>query len=143
MKFIKKFLMLGLIALALNIIWEFSHYSLYVDLSGIPKYPHLIMASFADTGIILCIFIIISLKNKNFDWIKNPSKFDYFFVVFLGIAIAAFLEVKNLNLGRWEYTATMPTIWGIGISPLIQLALTAAATLALIKYTQKRYRTAA
>src|SRR3989338_6235612 len=106
MKTLNRLLIICMTALILNIIWEFSHYSLYVDLSGIPKYPHLIMASFADTGIILCIFIIISLKNKNFDWIKNPSRFDYFFVVFLGIAIAAFLEVKNLNLGRWEYTAT-------------------------------------
>jgi len=39
-------------------------------LSGIPKYPHLIIASFADMLIILGVFAIISLKNKNFNWIK-------------------------------------------------------------------------
>ena len=129
----KRFFIAGLIALILNIIWEFSHHFLYVDLSGIPKYSHLIIASFADMVIILGIFAIVSLKNKNLNWIKNPSKFDYFMVVFLGLIIAIFIEMINLNLGRWEYTLAMPTLFGIGISPLIQLALTGIISLIFIK----------
>ena len=129
----KRFFIAGLIALILNIIWEFSHHFLYVDLSGIPKYSHLIIASFADMLIILGIFAIVSLKNKNLNWIKNPSKFDYFMVVFLGLIIAIFIEMINLNLGRWEYTLAMPTLFGIGISPLIQLALTGIISLIFIK----------
>jgi len=129
----KRFFIAGLIALILNIIWEFSHHFLYVDLSGIPKYSHLIIASFADMLIILGIFAIISLKNKNLNWIKNPSKFDYFMVVFLGLIITIFIEMINLNLGRWEYTLAMPTFFGIGISPLIQLALTGIISLISIK----------
>ena len=129
----KRLFIAGLIALILNIIWEFSHHSLYIDLSGIPKYSHLIIASFIDMFIILGILAIISLKNKNFNWIKNPSKFDYFMVVFLGLIIAIFIEMINLNLGRWEYTLAMPTFFGIGISPLIQLALTGIISLISIK----------
>jgi len=129
----KRFFIAGLIALILNIIWEFSHHFLYVDLSGIPKYSHLIIASFADMLIILGIFAIVSLKNKNLNWIKNPSKFDYFMVVFLGLIIAIFIEMINLNLGRLEYTLAMPTLFGIGISPLIQLALTGIISLIFIK----------
>ena len=68
-------LIFGIIALILNIIWEFSHHFLYIDLSGIPKYPHLWLASFADTLIILIIFAIISLRRKNFNWIKSASLF--------------------------------------------------------------------
>ena len=129
----KRFFIAGLIALILNIIWEFSHHFLYVDLSGIPKYSHLIIAFFADMLIILGIFAIVSLKNKNLNWIKNPSKFDYFMVVFLGLIITIFIEMINLNLGRWEYTLAMPTFFGIGISPLIQLALTGIISLISIK----------
>jgi len=129
----KRFFIAGFIALILNIIWEFSHYPLYIDLSGIPKYPHLIIASFMDMLIIMGIFAIVSLKNRNFNWIKNPSKFDYLMVVFLGLIIAIFIEMINLNLGRWEYTAAMPTLFGIGISPLIQLALTGIISLIFIK----------
>jgi len=133
----KRFFIVGLIALILNIIWEFSHHSLYIDLSGIPKYSHLIIASFADMLIILGVFAIVSLKNKNLNWIKNPGKFDYLIVVFLGLIIAVFIEMINLDLGRWKYTATMPTLLGIGISPLVQLALTGIISLIFIKQTKK------
>ena len=129
----KTFFILGLIAFILNIIWEFSHNFLYIDLSGISKYPHLIIASFTDMFIILGIFAIVSLKNKNYKWIKNPSKFDYLLVAFLGLIIAAFIEIINLNLGRWKYTVAMPTLFGIGISPLIQLALTGIISLIIVK----------
>jgi len=129
----KRFFIAGFITLILNIIWEFSHHSLYIDLSGIPKYPHLIIASFIDMLIIMGIFAIISLKNRNFNWIKNPSKFDYLMVFFLGLIIAIFIEMVNLNLGRWEYTVVMPTLFGIGISPLIQLALAGIISLIFIK----------
>ncbi len=136
MKIIKRLFIVGLIILILNIIWEFSHYFLYVDLSGISKFPHLIIASFTDMLIILGIFTIVSLKNRNFNWIKNPRKLDYSLIVFFGLAIAVFIEVINLNLGRWTYTTTMPTIFGIGISPLIQLALTGIVSLIIIKYIE-------
>jgi len=129
----KRFFIVGLIALILNIIWEFSHHSLYIDLSGIPKYSHLIIASFIDMFIILGIFAIISLKNKNLNWIKNPNKIDYLIFVFLGLIIAIFIEMISLNLEMWEYTLAMPTLFGIGISPLIQLALTGIISLIFIK----------
>jgi len=129
----KRFFIAGLIALILNIIWEFSHHSLYIDLSGIPKYSHLIIASFIDMFIILGIFAIISLKNKNLNWIKNPNKIDYLIFVFLGLIIAIFIEMISLNLEMWEYTLAMPTLFGIGISPLIQLALTGIISLIFIK----------
>ncbi|MDP4012089.1 MAG: hypothetical protein Q8R00_00585 [Candidatus Nanoarchaeia archaeon] len=129
----KRFFIVGFIALILNILWEFSHHPLYIDLSGIPKYLHLIIASFMDMLIIIGIFSIVSIKNRNFNWIKNPSKFDYLMVVFLGLIIAIFIEMMNLNLGRWEYTVAMPTLFGIGISPLIQLALTGIISLIFIK----------
>ena len=129
----KRFFIAGFVILILNIIWEFSHHFLYVDLSGIPKYFHLIIASFADTFILFSIFAIISLKHKNLNWIKNPSKFDYLVVIFLGLIIAIYIEIINLSLGRWEYTAAMPTLFGIGISPLIQLALIGIISLIFIK----------
>ena len=133
----KTYFIVGLLALMLNLLWEFSHYPLYLDLSGIPKSSHLITASITDMLFILGIFAIISLKHQNLNWIKNPSKFDYLKVVFLGLAIALAIEIINLNLERWEYTAAMPTLFGIGISPLVQLALTGMITLMLIKQIKK------
>lgn len=134
----KRFFIAALIALILNAIWEFSHYSLYIDLSGIPKDSHLIIASFTDMLIIQGILAIISLKNKNFKWIKSPSKLDYLLIVSIGLVVAIFIELINLNVGRWKYTAAMPIIFGIGVSPLIQLALTGIISLVILNlYIEK------
>jgi|SRR3989344_4103047 len=137
MNSLKRFSVLSLVVLALNLIWEFSHYSLYIDLSGIPQYIHLVIASLTDMTILLGIFIIVSLKNKSFKWIKNPSKLDYLFVAFVALVVAIIIEIINLNLGRWEYKDLMPTIFGIGISPLIQLALTGIISLFIMRYIER------
>lgn len=126
-------LIFGIIALILNIIWEFSHHFLYIDLSGIPKYTHLWLASFTDALILLIIFAIIALKRKNFNWVKSADKNDYLIVVLFGLIVAILIEKINLDLGRWAYTDAMPTILGIGITPLVQLSFTGALTLFLTK----------
>ena len=133
MKIKTKFLFLILISFILNLIWEFSHYSLYIDLSGIPSTRHLLIATFTDAFYILIFCIIISLKNRNLSWIDKPKKSDYIHLVILGIITSALIETINLNLGRWEYKLIMPTIFGIGISPLIQLAVTGVFSLIIIK----------
>lgn len=124
--------MVLLIIFVLNTVWEFSHHPLYIDLSGIPKYTHLIIASLADAFILLGIFMVVSLKNKNLTWIAHPDTSDYVFVVCVSLVVATFVELINLNLGRWKYTAVMPTLFGIGVSPLIQLALTGIIALIII-----------
>ncbi len=120
-----RLLILALIVLALNIIWEFSHYRLYTDLTGIPSNTHLIMASFADLILISLIFSINSILRRGINWIENPKKVDYFVIIILGMLIAGLIEIYSVSNGRWAYKEAMPTILGIGLSPLIQLFTTA------------------
>ena len=127
-----KFLILILIALIINIIWEFSHYQLYIDLSGIPSTRHLIQASFFDMLLLIGIFLFISLKNKTISWINKPKKSDYIIIIITGFIIAIFIETINLNFGRWAYKEIMPTIFGIGLSPFLQLALTGILSLFIV-----------
>jgi len=128
-----KFILIILTALILNIIWEFSHYQLYIDLSNIAGPPHLIIASITDVVYIAGFYLIISIKNKSIKWINYPSKIDYTSLIILGLVTAITIEVINLNLGRWEYKSTMPTLLRIGLSPLIQLFTTAILSLQIIK----------
>ncbi|MBS3087076.1 hypothetical protein J4226_00600 [Candidatus Pacearchaeota archaeon] len=128
-----KILPIFLIAFATNAIWELLHYPLYIDLSGIPQYPHLFLATITDAIIITTIFLIISLKNSSSNWTKNPKKTDYLIALILPIAIAIAIETRALKIQRWAYTSSMPTILGIGLSPLIQLATTSIITFAIIK----------
>lgn len=132
-----KLIFLFLIILILNIIWEFSHHRLYVDLTKIPANIHLVIASFTDLLLIFFIFSIISILNKNINWIEKPSIFDYEIIIILGILIAIVIEVYSISNNRWYYTELMPTIFGIGISPLIQLFTTFILSLWLIKIKLK------
>lgn len=134
-KELKRIISLSFIILTLNLIWEFSHYSLYINLSGISLVPHLILASFTDLLIILGIFVVISLKNKSLDWINNPKRLDYFIIILFGLLIASTIELNALRIGRWAYTTLMPTILNIGITPLIQLFTTALISI----YINRRF----
>ena len=65
---------------------------------------------------------IVSIIDKDIKWKINAVN-STLFSVFL-FAIAFFIERFALSAGRWSYSAFMPTIFGIGISPLFQLLVT-------------------
>lgn len=44
--------------------------------------------------------------------------------VLIGIFIAVLIEIRAILTGRWKYKEVMLTILGIGLTPLIQLAVT-------------------
>ena len=133
MKLKNKFITLISIVFLLNLIWEYSHYFLYIDLSGISKHPHLWLATFTDTLIITSIFLIISLSHKSIKWINHPNKDDYISIIIMSLIVAVFIETRALRIERWAYTGLMPTIFGIGLSPLIQLFTTAIIALLIIR----------
>ncbi len=124
-----KLIILAGIVLVLNLIWEFSHYRLYIDLTGIPSTTHLILASFTDLLIIGGIFAVNSSLNKNWKWIEKPDKSDYAFVVVFCLLVAIIIEKHALAVGKWIYTDSMPLIFGIGLSPLVQLLTTSMISL--------------
>ncbi|MCW8965159.1 MAG: hypothetical protein OQK82_00520 [Candidatus Pacearchaeota archaeon] len=130
----KDFLKLGLIILVLNLIWEFSQYRLYNDLTQIPSTLHLILASFADVFLILVIFMFVCLTNKKICWFFSPKEKDYFFVIIFGLILAFIWELINLRLGRWEYTYYMPLFFSVGLSPLLQLSITGSLGLLIKKF---------
>ncbi len=124
-----QFLILGFIVLILNLIWEFSHFPLYHNLTGISNIPLLLIASIGDLFLISLVFLVISYKNKTTNWIKAPDYSDYFLIILLGSFISILIEVISINLGSWAYRETMPVIFGIGLSPLVQLSVTSILSL--------------
>lgn len=139
----KKLFFLVLIILALNLIWEFSHYRLYNDLTQIPLTAHLILASFTDIFWIFLVFLFVSLMNKSAKWMEKPKAEDYFLIIFFGTVVSFLVEKINLNFGRWTYKEIMPIIAGIGVSPLLQLFVTGIISLIILRRIstskQRRY----
>ena len=133
-----RLVVLGALILLLNVIWEFSHFRLYIDLTGIPKTQHLLIASFTDLILISLIFALNSFNQKSIKWIEKPKWIDYLFIIIIGTAIAAAIEIYSVGNGRWAYTELMPTIFGIGVSPLVQLFVTGILGLLIFNFLYKK-----
>ncbi len=135
----KQIFILMLMVFLVNLFWEVSHTSLYKCYQcGANITIHyymfvLLRVTFTDAIIIGVIFLIITFTNKSFKWINRPSKKDFAIIIVLGLVIAGLIELYAIKTGRWAYESYMPTIFGIGLTPLIQLFTTAIVSLWLAK----------
>lgn len=127
----KVLIILFLIALVLNIVWEFSHVYLYLPTPSHPwtdRNLMLIGASLWDAGYVLIVFILMVLLNRNFYWFKKLNYKNISFISVLGLITAAWVEIRAIQLDKWAYGPHMPLVpvlgHEIGLTPLIQLVLT-------------------
>ena len=135
----KQLILLLILFFLLNLFWEVSH-SLLFDWNQPPLQNNvefyiqrILFSTFGDLVILTIMFAIISLKNKSWKWINKPSRIDYVLVIILGTIFAIFIEIRASIQGRWHYNQFMPTIFGIGLTPLVQLFTIALLALWLIR----------
>jgi hypothetical protein len=109
---------LGVVAFFLNLLYEILHSLLYTTCwqAPLPRY------------------IQLMLKASIFDAIAIALLYGVSTVIFPLYGIAAFLvaciafawfwEWYSLKKRKWQYTKHMPLVLGVGLTPLIQLAVT-------------------
>ena len=112
----------------LNFLWE-SFHSVFLfkghNFEAIKYVPMIGYVSIIDGLLILGIYLGVSLLWRNALWIKKPNKIHTTTFVILGLIMAGWIEYRAVFLlDRWSYNQLMPTIFGIGLSPLIQLSIT-------------------
>ncbi len=119
----------------LNFFWESIHAVLFYEGHSSYLSSYFIkIISYASTIDALIIFIIFSLGCLFFGktcWLENYKFKEASFTIILGIIIAAIIETKALIFNQWIYNEIMPTILGIGLSPLVQLAITGVLSIFL------------
>lgn len=114
-----------IVALLLSAVWELAQMPLYVvDVSGWECWILCLKASVWDALIITGAYYFVDTPNRRQRYILSAI---------LCILIAVFIEQRALAEGRWAYSTLMPTIFGIGISPLIQLPLLAVITYEIVR----------
>ena len=123
----------------INLFWEVAHSLLY-NWSQFPLsndvyfyIPKILKATLGDAFIISFIFLINSFFRKKTEWVYSIRKNDYLAFILLGLIFAVIIEIRALMLNLWSYNSYMPTILGIGLTPLIQLSITGIITLFFIK----------
>jgi hypothetical protein len=124
-------------AFLLNYVWE-SYHAVYLyeghDFNA-EKYVHMLTyVSIVDGALILGIYLIIFVLWRNVLWLQTMNRKQVWTAVAAGLAIAAAIEYRKVFVLKiWSYTPLMPTVFGIGVSPLFQLSVTGLTAFWLTK----------
>ncbi len=110
----------------INFVWESFHAVwFYTGISDYKASAFVRLMSYAssiDAIIITAIFLVGCLLFRGY-WLPLKSR-GVWFTVIAGVVVAIIIEAKALYLNQWSYNELMPTVFSVGISPLVQLALT-------------------
>lgn len=138
-------LLIFLFAFLINFLWESIHaiflYTCCLNMRA-PEFVRLISyASLIDSVIISGLFIIISFISGPY-WIKNTRKKEAFIFIISALIVAIWIEYRGVYLlQKWQYSDLMPIIFGIGLSPMIQLIVTGFLTLSIAKNLSLKFNT--
>ncbi len=112
------------LAFALNLAWEIAHvrlYTIWAEADRASVAWSLLHCSLGDVVIALAMFALAGLVLWRADWPASRPWTGGVIVVIGAMAFTAWSEWYNVyRVGSWSYTASMPTIFGIGLSPLLQ-----------------------
>lgn len=112
------------LAFALNLAWEIAHvrlYTLWASADGLSVAGALFHCTLGDVVIALAMFSLAVVILGDKDWPVSRPWAGGAIVVAGALAYTAWSEWYNVNrVGSWGYTASMPLVFGIGLSPLLQ-----------------------
>jgi hypothetical protein len=112
------------LAFVLNLTWEIAHvrlYTIWAAGDGGSVTWALLHCSLGDVVIALAMFALAGIALRRADWPASRPWTGGAIVVIGAIAFTAWSEWYNVyRAGNWGYTASMPMIFGIGASPLLQ-----------------------
>ncbi len=112
------------LAFVLNLIWEIAHVRLYTIWGagdGVSVAWAVFHCSLGDVLIALTMFALAGIALRRADWPAWRPWTGGVIVVIGAIAFTVWSEWYNVyRAGNWGYMASMPMIFGIGLSPLLQ-----------------------
>ena len=116
-----------LLAALLNLAWEVAQlpfYTLYEEGSATAIAYAIAHCTIGDVLIAVACYCAAALVVRDLRWpLVHPAS-GAAIAVAIGVAYTGFSEWLNVSVrASWEYAATMPTLYGVGLSPLLQWLL--------------------
>ena len=112
------------LAFVFNLAWEIAQvrlYTIWAAADGMSVAIALLHCSLGDVVIALTMFALAAIVLWRADWPASHPWTGSTIVVIGAMAFTAWSEWFNVyRAGNWGYTASMPMIFGIGLSPLLQ-----------------------
>lgn len=122
-------LQIFLISFLINLVWEVIHSQLYTTCLKAPlkRFIPLIVGASLKDGFWISLFFGISVYIfGNVNILTNIPQLSFF--TFLALIFSFVDEKISLKMKRWEYSKQMPKILGVGITPLLEVAITGILT---------------
>jgi hypothetical protein len=125
------------LAAGLNLAWELAQLPLYMIFrEGSPAAIAFAVAhcTAGDVLIAAACYGLAALATRSARWpIESPLP-GGMIAIAAGIGYTAFSEWLNVSVrGSWEYAPAMPTLYGVGLSPLLQWLVVPAVTLLIVR----------
>jgi hypothetical protein len=81
--------------------------------------------SLIDGFLILGIYLFVAILWRVVAWIQEMNWKQICTVLIAGLLLAAVIEYRKVFVTKaWSYNRLMPTFFGLGLSPLLQLSMT-------------------
>jgi len=127
------FLEIFLVGFFVNLVWEVLHSTLYTTCHEMPlgKMQRLLVTMSLKDGFFITLFYYITvLIFKSADILSNYYQVGLF--LFLALTFSFLDETYSVKKGRWVYSSKMPKIFGVGVTPLLEIAVTGLVSFWLI-----------
>jgi len=111
-----------------NFIWESLHAVFLYEGHDFNAMKYVLMVSYVsliDGFLVIVIYLVVAALWRDVTWIREMNRKQIFTVLLAGLLLAAAIEYNKVFMTRtWSYNLLMPTIFGLGLSPLLQLSST-------------------
>lgn len=129
-----------LAAWALHFAWEIGHGSLFAPMDRMPFRAHTAWCARAagwDVVINAVAYFAASLARRRVLWVRQRTWWALAIYFFSGLAVTIAIERWAIAVGRWQYRDVMPTIGGIGLTPLLQWIVVPAGILFVVRWVTR------
>jgi hypothetical protein len=127
----------ALVLLVLNYAWELAHARLFTNYADVPRPDHVLDClrhAFTDLLIAVGTYLATGVIFRSVVWACSPRwRWAALVWVVLGLIVTVGIEMWATSTGRWGYTAAMPTVFGIGLTPILQWIVVPVAALLMAR----------
>ncbi len=121
----------------LNLAWEIAQLPFYTipSVRSTPQIAYAVAHCTAgDVAIAVVSFLIAAVALGAANWPASHPWRGGAITIFSGVSYTAYAEWYNVyQAGYWAYSSSMPLLFGIGFSPLLQWILLPAVTVLIVR----------
>lgn len=124
-------------ALLLHFAWEMMQVPLYEGMATDEHWPAVLrctQAAVGDVVIAMGAYAGAAMLARDRLWLRTPRAAPLLAYLIIGLLVTVVLEWLNVyQWARWSYSPGMVTVFGVGLSPLLQWTLLPQLTLWLTR----------